>query len=73
MDNQLTYAAGAPDLVITNVTIIDAVLGVVKADVGIRDGRICAHRQGRQPADDGRRHAGAGARASRPTPSRAST
>ena len=41
MDNQLTYAAGAPDLVITNVTIIDAVLGVVKADVGIKDGRIC--------------------------------
>ena len=31
-----------PDLVITNVTIIDAVQGVVKADVGIRDGRICA-------------------------------
>jgi urease subunit alpha len=42
MDNQVTRAAGAPDLVITNVTIIDAVLGVVKADVGIRDGRICA-------------------------------
>ena len=35
MDNQLTSAAGAPDLVISNVTIIDAVLGVVKADVGI--------------------------------------
>ena len=42
MDNRLTYAAGVPDLVITNVTIIDAVLGVVKADVGIRNGRICA-------------------------------
>ncbi|MCP3371947.1 urease subunit alpha [Bradyrhizobium cajani] len=42
IDNQLTRAAGAPDLVITNVTVIDAVLGVVKADVGIRDGRICA-------------------------------
>ena len=41
MDNQLTSAEGAPDLVITNVTIIDAVLGVVKADVGIRNGRIC--------------------------------
>ncbi len=41
MDNQLTSAAGAPDLVITNVTIIDGVLGVVKADVGIKDGRIC--------------------------------
>ena len=42
IDNQLTRAGGAPDLVITNVTIIDAVLGVVKADVGIKDGRICA-------------------------------
>jgi urease subunit alpha len=41
MDNQLTHVAGAPDLVITNVTIIDAIQGVVKADVGIRDGRIC--------------------------------
>ena len=59
MDNRLTHAGGAPDLVITNVTIIDAVLGVVKADVGIKDGRICGDRQGRQSADDGRRHAGA--------------
>jgi len=41
MDNRLTRAAGAPDLVITNVTIVDAVLGVAKADVGIKDGRIC--------------------------------
>src|SRR5260370_25375604 len=42
MDNQVTRAGGAPDLVITNVTVIDAVLGVVKADVGVKDGRICA-------------------------------
>ncbi|EIM30215.1 urease subunit alpha [Microvirga lotononidis] len=42
MDNQVTRANGAPDLVITNVTIVDAVLGVVKADIGIKDGRICA-------------------------------
>jgi urease subunit alpha len=42
MDNQVTRAGGAPDLVITNVTIIDAVLGIVKADVGIKDGRIRA-------------------------------
>jgi urease subunit alpha len=42
MDNQVTRAGGAPDLVITNVTVIDAVLGVVKADVGIKDGRISA-------------------------------
>src|SRR5947207_1532808 len=41
MDNRLTRGAGAPDLVITNVTIVDAVLGVVKADVGIKDGRVC--------------------------------
>jgi Urea amidohydrolase (urease) alpha subunit len=41
MDNRLTRKAGAPDLVITNVTIIDAVQGVVKADVGVKDGLIC--------------------------------
>jgi urease subunit alpha len=40
LDNQLTAAGGALDLVITNVTIVDAVLGVVKADVGVKDGRI---------------------------------
>jgi len=39
-DNHLTQAAGCLDLVITNVTILDALLGVVKADVGIRDGKI---------------------------------
>ncbi len=50
MDNQLTSAGGALDLVITNVTIIDPMLGVVKADVGIKDGQDRRHRQGRQPA-----------------------
>src|SRR5437773_10301361 len=39
-DNTLTSAGGAPDLVIINVTIIDAMLGVVKADVGIKNGLI---------------------------------
>jgi urease subunit alpha len=39
-DNQLTQESGCLDLVITNVTIIDAELGVIKADVGIRNGRI---------------------------------
>src|SRR5256712_3880909 len=34
-------ATGAPDLVITNVVIVDAA-GIRKADVGIRDGRIAA-------------------------------
>ncbi|WZO96330.1 urease subunit alpha [Isosphaeraceae bacterium EP7] len=39
-DNQITQAAGCLDMVITNVTILDPLLGVVKADVGIRNGRI---------------------------------
>ncbi|KQQ25352.1 urease subunit alpha [Methylobacterium sp. Leaf123] len=39
-DSELTSAAGAPDLVITNVTILDAVQGVIKADVGIKNGAI---------------------------------
>ncbi|MCH5328193.1 MAG: urease subunit alpha [Coprobacter sp.] len=38
--NTMTSKEGSLDLVITNVTIIDAKLGVVKADVGIKDGRI---------------------------------
>lgn len=38
--NTITGDEGALDIVITNVTIIDAVQGVVKADVGIKDGRI---------------------------------
>ena len=36
---------------ITNALVIDAVLGIVKADIGIKDGRIVGDRQGRQPAD----------------------
>jgi urease subunit alpha len=40
MNNQLTSEGGALDLVITNVTVVDAVLGVVKADVGVKDGLI---------------------------------
>ncbi len=39
-DNQLTQEAGCLDMVITNVTILDPILGVVKADVGIRNGKI---------------------------------
>lgn len=38
--NTITSDEGSLDLVITNVTIIDAKLGVVKADVGIKDGLI---------------------------------
>jgi urease subunit alpha len=40
VNNQLTSEGGALDLVITNVTLLDAVLGVVKADVGVKDGLI---------------------------------
>jgi urease subunit alpha len=40
VNNQLTNEGGALDLVITNVTVVDAVLGVVKADVGVKDGII---------------------------------
>jgi urease subunit alpha len=38
---QATRAGGAPDLVITNVVIVDHT-GIRKADVGVRDGRISA-------------------------------
>src|SRR5207342_3877418 len=37
----LTRAAGAPDTVITNALVLDH-WGVVKADIGLRDGRIAA-------------------------------
>lgn len=40
-DCELTNANGAPDLVITNVTILDGIQGVIKADLGIKDGLIC--------------------------------
>jgi len=39
--SQVTRAEGAPDLVITNAVVLDH-WGIVKADVGVRDGRICA-------------------------------
>ena len=35
-----TYASGALDMVVHNCTVIDPVLGVIKTDIGIRDGRI---------------------------------
>ena len=38
--NEITTKGGSLDLVITNVTIIDPVLGVIKADVGVKDGEI---------------------------------
>lgn len=39
-DGALTAAEGILDLVITNALIIDAVAGVIKADIGIKQGRI---------------------------------
>ena len=36
----MTSKEGSLDLVITNVTVIDPILGVVKADVGVKDGKI---------------------------------
>ncbi len=38
--NTISSEAGSLDTVITNVTILDPILGVVKADVGIKDGKI---------------------------------
>lgn len=40
-DCEQTSKNGAPDLIITNVTIIDGVQGIIKADLGIKDGMIC--------------------------------
>ncbi|MDE5876123.1 MAG: urease subunit alpha [Muribaculaceae bacterium] len=40
LDNTCTSSGGSLDLVITNVTILDPILGVVKGDVGIKDGKI---------------------------------
>ena len=52
--SQATRAEGAVDTVITNALIVDAT-GIYKADVGLRDGRIADHRQGRQPRHPARR------------------
>ena len=41
-DPAATVGQGALDLVITNVVVLDAVLGVVKGDIGVKDGRIVA-------------------------------
>lgn len=38
--NTITSKGGSLDLVITNVTVLDPVLGVIKADVGVKDGKI---------------------------------
>lgn len=40
--SQVTRANGAMDTVITNALILDAVTGIIKADVGLKDGKIAA-------------------------------
>ena len=39
-DGAMTAADGVLDLVVTNALIIDAVAGIIKADIGIKQGRI---------------------------------
>ncbi|WP_058234930.1 urease subunit alpha [Devriesea agamarum] len=39
-DPQTTNAQGALDLVITNAIVMDPILGVVKGDIGVKEGRI---------------------------------
>ena len=50
VDNAITNGQGALDFVITNVVIIDAVLGIRKADIGIKDGRIAGVGKSGNPA-----------------------
>ncbi|MBZ9881915.1 urease subunit alpha [Mesorhizobium sp. CA10] len=40
--SQVTRAEGAVDTVITNALVVDALTGIVKADIGLKDGRIAA-------------------------------
>ncbi|WP_122817837.1 urease subunit alpha [Nocardioides pantholopis] len=39
-DPQTTSARGGLDLVITNAIVLDPILGVVKGDIGVKDGKI---------------------------------
>ncbi|RZU01876.1 urease subunit alpha [Kribbella rubisoli] len=45
----LRTADGVLDLVITSVVVMDSVLGIVKADIGVRDGRIAGIGQAGNP------------------------
>ena len=58
------------DTVITNALIVDH-WGIVKADIGIKDGRICGDRQGRQSRHPAGRHHRRSAPAPRSSPARA--
>ena len=46
----ITNAEGALDFLLCNATVIDAVLGVVKGDIGIKDGRIVGVGKAGNPA-----------------------
>ncbi|MCB4767733.1 urease subunit alpha [Ancylobacter sp. Lp-2] len=46
----LTSAEGALDMLLCNVVVIDAVLGIVKGDLGIKDGRIVGLGKAGNPA-----------------------
>jgi urease subunit alpha len=45
-----TSEAGALDMLVSNVVVIDPVLGVVKGDIGIKDGRVVAIGKAGNPA-----------------------
>ncbi|TCC26844.1 urease subunit alpha [Kribbella speibonae] len=45
----LRNADGALDLVITSVIVMDAVIGIIKADIGVKDGRIVGVGQAGNP------------------------
>ncbi|MDB4973147.1 MAG: ureC [Myxococcaceae bacterium] len=45
-----TSSAGAIDMLISNVVVLDPVLGVIKGDIGIKDGRIVAIGKAGNPA-----------------------
>lgn len=47
--NTITSDDGSVDLVITNVTLLDPIHGVVKCDVGIKDGKIAGIGKGGNP------------------------
>src|ERR1700710_2033711 len=46
----LTSRDGAPDFLLCNVVVIDPVLGIVKGDLGIKDGRIVGLGKAGNPA-----------------------
>ena len=52
-DPQATGASGALDLVITNCIIIDPILGIVKADIGVKDGLIAGIGKAGNPQTQG--------------------